>query len=134
MAITRLEKYEMLKPKECKLMKVRASGKMPTARLKGTTLKFDELPGQEHDLSKLQTEVPRRLRFTMSKDKVVSVDKSSDYWLIAEVDIPARKVVTEPVLDEKGESVLDDMGSPKVNVVEKPMTADEVKLTVWELP
>ena len=110
------------------------AGIYATAVLDGTILSFEDYPGQQFDLADLQGDEPKHLRFTIDRDSNISIDAAEDYWLFAEIDLPAKTYTSEPVLDDAGEPAMDESGQPQTTFVAQPVTADDIKYTAWQLP
>lgn len=109
-----------------------SDGDFIAAQLADGILRFDGYPGQEFDLADFQEDRPKRLLFTINQSGKISVDMREDYWLIATVDIPAKQFDGIPVLDDKGNSVLDKNGMPETESV--LAIIDNIDLISWQLP
>jgi hypothetical protein len=97
----------------------------------GERLSFEGLIG-ELDLAALQTDEPRRVRVTVNYDGEISVNAKSDYWLVAEIDIPAKKYTEKAVAHKFGEPVLSKEKEPQT--VQERMEIEKVDVTLWPLP
>lgn len=78
------------------------------------------------DLVSLQRDHFRRVRVTMDRDGKLALDPAEDYWLLAEIDIPAAVYADRTT----GETDLE--GNPVYERVREPIGAVEV--TLWPLP
>ena len=110
------------------------SGKFATVLLVDDVISFAEYPGQVFDLAELLTDATKCLRFSVDRNGNISLDAHFDYWLIAELVLPARTYTSEPALDKAGKPVLDENGSPETISVAKSVLGDDVELTAWQLP
>lgn len=110
------------------------SGKFATVLLVDDVISFAEYPGQVFDLAELLTDAAKCLRFSVDRNGNISLDAHSDFWLIAELALPARTYTNNPALDKAGKPVLGENGESKTISTAKPVTADEIKLTIWQLP
>jgi hypothetical protein len=109
-----------------------SDGDFIATQLADGILRFDGYPGQEFDLADFQEDRPKRLLFTINQSGKISVDMREDYWLIATVDIPAKQFDGIPVLDDKGNSVLDKNGMSATESV--LAIIDNIDLISWQLP
>lgn len=92
-------------------------------RLKADMLSFDGLAGTI-DLADAQKRHKRVLRVTMDREGVIAVDMPVNYWLIAEVKIPAPAYASTGTGPEE----------EPTEQIQEPLSEQEVIVTVWPLP
>ena len=95
-------------------------------------LSFAEYPGQEFDLGACQGDNPQKLRIYLDKHGAL-LTASGGFWLVAEVDIPARSWAAVPVTDDAGEPVLDENGAPETRQEPAVPAVDDVRIIMWNL-
>lgn len=110
------------------------TGHYVIAALNGTILTFDKYPDQEFDLADLQGSKAKRLRFTIDHKGNISINAAEDYWLIAELDLPAKTYTSETVLNPSGEPVIDKNGQQKTTSIVDAIYGRNLKLTAWRFP
>jgi hypothetical protein len=93
-----------------------------TPETDGEILSFHGFAGSL-DLSELQESTPRRVRVTCDRTGQISVNAAADFWLIAEVDIPAAQYV-EPVPEEEGQ----------LQTKPERVPIETVEVLLWALP
>jgi len=95
-------------------------------------LEFEEHPGQEINLSNLQTDDTSIIRIYQDRSgKTLKI--GGGWWLVAEVTLPGIEYQQEPVLDENGDSILDENGEPKTESKRMALTEKDVTVVLWEL-
>jgi len=100
---------------------------------KDLILEFEEHPGQEINLSNLQTDDATIVRIYQDRSgKTLKI--GNGWWLVAEVTLPGIEYQQEPVLDENGDLVLGETGEPQITVERILLNADNVEVKLWELP
>ena len=100
---------------------------------KNLILEFGEHPGQEINLSNLQTDDTTIVRIYQDRSgKTLKI--GGGWWLVAEVTLPRVEYREEPMLDENGNPILDENGEPQITVERVPLNTDNVEVKLWELP
>jgi len=108
----------------------------PTFRVnddKDLILEFEEHPGQEINLSNLQTDDATIIRIYQDRSGK-TLKLGNGWWLVAEVTLPGIEYQQEPVLDENGNPILDENGESQITVERIPLNVDDVEVKLWELP
>ena len=100
---------------------------------KDLILEFEEHPGQEINLSNLQTDDATIVRIYQDRSGK-TLKLGNGWWLVAEVTLPRVEYQQEPVLDKNGDPVLGETGEPQIVVERLPLNADNVEVKLWELP
>jgi len=96
-------------------------------------LTFDEFPGQVIDLSGFQQTDSCQVRIYQNQlGELLTV--GTGFWLVAEVRLPGKVWISEAQADEDGNPVLDDQGNPVTRSVIRPLTVNDVQITLWDLP
>lgn len=96
-------------------------------------LTFDKFPDQALNLSELQKDDLIIVRiYQDQQQKKLSIGHGC--WLVAEAQLPPISYWEEPVLDEKGNQLVNEYGTPLVKIGKKPLTRREITLKLWELP
>jgi len=89
-----------------------------------------EIAGATFNLGDLQADGSKTIRLYDDGQGGLAIGSGS--WLVAEIELPARKYETVEMVDpESGEPVLGDDGSPRLMEKRVPIDAGAVNIRLW---